>query len=165
MVSITLELNYNDEIKEIIAFMEKNRNITLATSLDNRVTARTVQYINDGLDVYFTSFEFNKKIQQINGNPNVALNLNHIQIEGKAEVFSSSLPDELKSVEDRFAAKYKWFTRISESNTFVFVKISPKKLVIFKSIDGIFHLKNFDLENKKVYQMKLADKDAPNYPY
>ena len=81
-----MELDFENEIKEIIAFVEKNRNVTLATSLENRVTARTVQYINEGLDMYFTSWEFNKKIQQIKGNPNVALNLNHIQIEGVAEI-------------------------------------------------------------------------------
>jgi len=160
-----MKLDFADEIKDIIAFFDKNRNITLATSLDDRVTARNVQYINVGLDIYFTSWEFNKKIQQIKGNPNIALNLNHIQIEGTAEVYRWPLDEKIKSVEDKFAVKYKWFSKISESREAVMVKIIPKKIVIFKSIDGVFHLQNIDLKNKKIYQMQLTDKDNPNYTY
>jgi len=160
-----LEFNFEDETKEITDYFEKNRNVVLATSLDDRVTIRNVQYINDDFDIYFTSWEFNKKIQQIKGNPNVALNFNHIQIEGTAEIFKWPLNDQIKLIEEKFAAKYKWFSKISESREAVIVKVTPKKLVLFKSIEGVFHLQNFDLENKKIYQMKLKDKDAPNYPY
>ncbi|MHA1737404.1 MAG: pyridoxamine 5'-phosphate oxidase family protein [Candidatus Heimdallarchaeota archaeon] len=160
-----MEFNFEDETKEITDYFEKNRNVVLATSLDDRVTIRNVQYINDDFDIYFTSWEFNKKIQQIKGNPNVALNFNHIQIEGTAEIFKWPLNDQIKLIEEKFAAKYKWFSKISESREAVIVKVTPKKLVLFKSIEGVFHLQNFDLENKKIYQMKLKDKDAPNYPY
>ena len=160
-----MELNFEDEIKEITDYFEKNRNVVLATSLNDRVTIRNVQYINDDFDIYFTSWEFNKKIQQIKGNPNVALNFNHIQIEGTAEIFKWPLNDQIKLIEKKFAAKYKWFSKISESREAVIVKVIPKKLVLFKSIEGVFHLQNFNLENKKIYQMKLKDKDHPNYPY
>lgn len=160
-----MELVYEDEMKEIIAFLEKNRNVVLATSLNNRVTVRNVQYINDDLDMYFTSWEFNKKIQQIKGNANVALNINHIQIEGTAEILKWPLDEKIKLIEDKFAAKYKWFSKISKSREAVIVKVTPKKLVLFKAIEGVFHLQNVDLESKKIYQMKLKDKDAANYPY
>lgn len=159
------ELDFTEIIKELKTKFEEKRNITLATSLDNRVTARNVQYISDDLDIYFTSWEFNKKIIQIKGNSNVALNLHDIQIEGTAEIFNWPLNKELLKIEDKFAAKYKWFSKISESREAVLVKITPKKIVKFKAIDGIFHLQNIDLENKKVYQMKLTDKKHPNYPF
>ncbi|MGC9779074.1 MAG: pyridoxamine 5'-phosphate oxidase family protein [Candidatus Heimdallarchaeota archaeon] len=71
---------------EILAILEKNRNVTLATSLDNRVTARTVQYVSIDLDIYFTSWGFNKKIVQIKGNSSVALYLKNLQIEGSANI-------------------------------------------------------------------------------
>ncbi|MHA1557053.1 MAG: pyridoxamine 5'-phosphate oxidase family protein [Candidatus Heimdallarchaeota archaeon] len=159
------ELDFTVTIKELKVIFEGKRNIILATSLDNRVTARNVQYISDDLDIYFTSWEFNKKIIQIKGNSNVALNLHDIQIEGTAEIFNWPLNEKLLKIEDKFAAKYKWFNQISESREAVLVKITPKKIVKFKVIDRIFHLQNIDLENKKVYQMKLTDKQHPNYPY
>ncbi len=71
---------------EILAILEKNRNVTLATSLDNRVTARTVQYVSIDLDIYFTSWGFNKKIVQIKGNSSVALYLKNLQIEGSTNI-------------------------------------------------------------------------------
>ncbi len=71
---------------EILAILEKNRNVTLATSLDNRVTARTVQYVSIDLDIYFTSCGFNKKIVQIKGNSSVALYLKNLQIEGSTNI-------------------------------------------------------------------------------
>ncbi|MCK5184564.1 MAG: hypothetical protein KAQ95_09675, partial [Candidatus Heimdallarchaeota archaeon] len=103
--------------------------------------------------------------KQIEGNPNVALHQMGIQIEGLAEILRWPLDEKSKKVEDKFAAKYKWFSKLSGQREAVMVKITPKKLVIFKTIDGVFHLQNIDLGKKKVYQMKLRDKENPNYPY
>ncbi|MCK5159740.1 MAG: pyridoxamine 5'-phosphate oxidase family protein [Candidatus Heimdallarchaeota archaeon] len=160
-----LVLDFSEIRNEIIATLAKNRNISLATSLEDRVTTRNVQYINVDLDIYFTSWGFNKKIKQIEGNPNVALHQMGIQIEGVAEVLRWPLDEKTKKVEEKFAAKYKWFSKLSGQREAVMVKITPKKLVIFKTIDGVFHLQNIDLGKKKVYQMKLRDKENPNYPY
>ena len=61
-----------------------------------------------------------------------------------------ALDEEIKHVEDKFAAKYKWFSKISESKNAVIVKIKPKRIVLFKSIEGVFHLQNVDLGKKKI---------------
>lgn len=160
-----LELDFSEVKNEIISTLTKNRNISLATSLNDRVTTRNVQYINVDLDIYFTSWGFNKKIKQIEGNPNVALHQMGIQIEGVAEILRWPLDEKSKNVEDKFAAKYKWFSKLSGQRDAVMVKITTKKLVNFKTIDGVFFLQNIDLENKKAYQMRLTDKENPNYPY
>ncbi|MHA1200730.1 MAG: hypothetical protein ACTSQF_15530 [Candidatus Heimdallarchaeaceae archaeon] len=160
-----LELDFTEIRNEIIATLADKRNISLATSLKDRVTTRNVQYINVDLDIYFTSWGFNKKIKQIKGNPNVGLHQMGIQIEGVAEILRWPLNEETKKVEEKFSAKYKWFTKLSGKREAVMVKITTKKLVNFKTIDGVFYLQNFDLKSKKVYQMKLRDKENPNYPY
>lgn len=159
------ELDFKKIRSEIIATLADKRNISLATSLNNRVTTRNVQYINVDLDIYFTSWGFNKKIIQIEGNSNVGLHQMGIQIEGVAEIIKWPLDEKTKKVEEKFSAKYKWFTKLSGKRDAVMVKVTTKKLVNFKSIDGTFYLQNIDLENKKAYQMKLTDKEHPNYPY
>lgn len=160
-----IELDFTEIRNEIIATLAKNRNISLATSLNDRVTTRNVQYINVDLDIYFTSWGFNKKIKQIKGNPNVGLHQMGIQIEGLAEILRWPLDEKSKKVEEKFEAKYKWFSKLSGKRDAVMVKITTKKLVNFKTIDGVFFLQNIDLENKKANQMRLTDKENPNYPY
>ncbi|MBK5112364.1 MAG: hypothetical protein KGD59_10465 [Candidatus Heimdallarchaeota archaeon] len=160
-----VELDYTEIKNEIITTLTDNRNISLATSLNDRVTTRNVQYINVDLDIYFTSWGFNKKIKQIEGNPNVGLHQMGIQIEGTAEILRWPLDEESKKVEEKFAAKYQWFSKLSGKRDAVLVKITTKKLVNFKTIDGAFHLQNIDLDKKKAYQMRLTDKEHPNYPY
>ncbi|NHK32976.1 MAG: hypothetical protein FK730_16635 [Asgard group archaeon] len=159
------ELDFTKVKEDIIATLTEKRNISLATSLNTRVTIRNVQYINIDFDIYFTSWDFNKKIKQIEGNPNVGLNQMGIQIEGLAEIFRWPLDDELKKVEDKFSAKYKWFSKLSGNRDAVLVKVTPKEIVLFKVIEGVFFLQNIDLNKKKVYQMRLVDKNHPNYPY
>ena len=159
-----IELDFSTTVNELESKLKEGTNVTLATSLKDRVTARTVQYISEGLYVYFTSWGFNKKIRQIEGNSNVALSLQGIQIEGEAEIFKFPLEENLKEIEAKFIEKYKWFSQLSENTDAVLVKVKPKKIVKFAVIDKIFHLQNIDLENKKVYQMRLSDKDNPNYP-
>ena len=153
-----VELDFTKVKDEIIAILADKRNISLATSLNNRVTTRNVQYINIDLDIYFTSWGFNKKIKQIEGNSNVGLHQMGIQIEGVAEILRWPLDEKTKKVEEKFSAKYKWFTKLSGKREAVMVKVTTKKIVFFKAIDGVFYLQNIDLDNKKVYQMRLTDK-------
>ena len=158
------EIDFSKTVSELESKLKEGTNVTLATSLKDRVTARTVQYISEGLCIYFTSWGFNKKIRQIEGNSNVALSLQGIQIEGEAEIFKFPLKGEIKNIEAKFIEKYKWFSQLSENSEAVLVKVKPKKIVKFAIIDKIFHLQNIDLENEKVYQMRLSDKENPNYP-
>ena len=43
----------------------ENREITLATSYNDRVTSRTVSFVNKDSIIYFISWEHNKKVVQI----------------------------------------------------------------------------------------------------
>ncbi|MGC9779476.1 MAG: pyridoxamine 5'-phosphate oxidase family protein [Candidatus Heimdallarchaeota archaeon] len=157
-----------DRIKsEVLTLLADNRDIVLATSSKNRVTARTVSFTSKDLDIYFLSWEHNKKIEQIKENPNVALTLRNVQIEGIAEVLGWAFNKEHKEIGDLFRAKFspKWFDTFSEIKEMVLVKITPEKIVKFENIYKRFQFQNFDLKNKKVYQMRIEDKDNPNFPY
>ena len=87
---IRMELDYKRKIDAMIKVLTANRHIVLATSYNDRVTAITVSYVSNGLDIYFLSWEQHKKCAQIKGNPKVALCQNNMQIKGVAEILEIS---------------------------------------------------------------------------
>jgi uncharacterized pyridoxamine 5'-phosphate oxidase family protein len=89
------ELNYQKKKEEILKFLEKDENavMVLATSLEDRVMARNVLIVNDGLDLYFFTWGHSRKCMQIQGNPKVALCKEDVQIEGVAEILGGLLDE------------------------------------------------------------------------
>ncbi|MEW6106503.1 MAG: pyridoxamine 5'-phosphate oxidase family protein [Bacillota bacterium] len=70
------------EIEEMLA---NGTHLVLATSAGGRVTARTMSYVNAGMEIYFQTGKGSTKYEQILANPRVALCLGNLQIEGEAE--------------------------------------------------------------------------------
>jgi len=81
------ELNFNELAKEIIAKLQAEDTIYLATSAHDKVTARAMAHINDGLDILFATTDGSEKIRQIRQNPNVALVVGTLRIEAVATLF------------------------------------------------------------------------------
>lgn len=80
------ELDYDRVREEKIKFLENHHAIVLATSYNNRVTARTVTCASKRLEIYFMSWGHHKKCVQIIGNPKVALVKHNVNIEVIAEI-------------------------------------------------------------------------------
>jgi len=161
------DINFNKLKNEIIEELDENKEIVLSTSLSNRVTSRIVSYANDVLVIYFTSWEHNKKILQINANPKVALTLNRIQIEGKAEILGRVTDNDFKNIKTIFLKKYskKYIDTFFAKPEMILVKITPRSIVKFVNIDKRFHFQVLDLINENACQMRLEDKSHPKFPY
>ena len=158
-------VDYNTITDEIKQTFTQNKEITLATSYNDRVTSRTISFVNKELDIYFMSWEHNKKITQLSKNPKVALTLNNIQIEGVAKVLGS--PSKFQEIGDIFRTKFsdRWFETFSKIGEMVLVKVEVKHIVRFENINRRFYLQRVDLENQVVHQMRMEDKTNPQYPY
>ena len=161
------EPDFNLIRSEILTLLADNKDMVLATSLDNRVSARIVSFVNDDFIIYFFSWEHNKKIIQLRGNKNVAFNLRKLQIEGEAEVLGWANDEKFKAIGDLFRAKFspKWYDSFSSVKEMVLVKVIPSRIIKFESAHRRFHLQNIDFKNSKVYQMRIEDKDNPHFPY
>jgi len=161
------DIDFDKLKKEIIKQLDENNEIVLSTSLANRVTSRTVSYANDVLVIYFTSWEHNKKILQINANPKVALTLNRIQIEGKAKILGRVTDNDFEHIKIFFMKKYskKYIDTFFDKPEMVLVRITPSNIVKFCNINKRFHFQVLDLVNKNACQMRLEDKDHPKFPY
>ena len=98
---------YKNKLKEIYDQIGDHAKIVLATSSNNRVSARKMSFIIiDGKFYFQTDITF-RKYNDIKENPNVALCIDNIQIEGKCK----ELEHPLKHQE--FSAKFKEYYRSS----------------------------------------------------
>ena len=79
-------LDFDLLAKEFVASLERAGSITLATSINDKVTARTMSHVNDGLDIYFQTGNTSVKFRQIESNRNIAFAVGNMQIEAFAEI-------------------------------------------------------------------------------
>jgi nitroimidazol reductase NimA-like FMN-containing flavoprotein (pyridoxamine 5'-phosphate oxidase superfamily) len=151
------ELEFDQVKADKVRFLEENEDIVLATSLNNRVTARAVRYASEGLTIIFFTVTNLKKIAQIRANPKVALCLKNASIEGKAEIISQQ-EEEGKRLAEIIKKKFPnylewWHARTAE--LIVFVKVTPTLVVSYVFKDGKSLLEYLDLQNKTAYQTPI----------
>ena len=147
------ELKFEDVKGEKIRFLEQNDSIVLATSLNNRVTARNVSYASEGLTIIFGAWTHTKKIAQIRANAKVALCRDNVSIEGIAEMVESPQDEENKRLVEIYKKKLpsvfeRYFAHFPGT---VFVKVTPTLIVSWVSKDNQRFLEYLDLENKRAY--------------
>ena len=166
IINMREELDFNKFKNEIIGTLNENRHIVVATAASDRVSARTVSFANDGLTIYFISWDHNLKINQIKQNDNIALCLNNIQIEGKATFIQRPTEDKDLMLENIYRKKFseqfvKTFFGIPDLIT---VKVNPKRIVKFENLNNRFFLQHMNFDKKSVYQMRVEDKKHPEFP-
>jgi len=143
-----MEINFEELKQEAIKAIGKNKIMILATSAGNRVTARAMSCVSDGLKIYFQTGTDSLKYRQMKENPIVALCAANMQIEGKAVFKNQSLS------ENDFIAKYKKdhygsFTCYSAMKTSFVVEVVPVLITFWKYTDKKPHRDILDLVNSK----------------
>ncbi|MDR2570357.1 MAG: pyridoxamine 5'-phosphate oxidase family protein, partial [Oscillospiraceae bacterium] len=78
-------IDYKTLYDEIVKLFEGIQTVVLATCADGHVTARTMNFVNDELTIYFQTSENGRKAEQIRENSNVAVAVDNIQIEAIAQ--------------------------------------------------------------------------------
>jgi len=152
------ELDYERVREEKIKFLEAHHVVVLATSLNDRVTARTVTYATKGLDIYFMSWGHHKKCVQIRGNPKVALCRDNVNIEGVAEILGNPLDEKNKEYAQTYRKKLpRDFEGFAHQLGIVMVRVTPTFIVSMVRINNRLCLEHLDLENKTAYLKKLEE--------
>lgn len=85
---------YDKKLNELFRSIGKARKIVLSTSCNDRVTSRMMSFIIFNNKFYCQTDKNFLKYQQIESNPNVALCLDNIQIEGIAKNIGKPLENQ-----------------------------------------------------------------------
>ena len=144
-------IDYKTLMEEAVLFLEKEKSIVLATSADDKVTARTVSHVNDGINIYFQTGNTSEKFMQIKTNPLIALAVGNMQIEAAAEALGhpSANPRFIGLYKIKFPRYYELYT-CSEDEAVI--KAIPIKITFYKYIDGKPCKDILDLKSQKAYR-------------
>ena len=132
-----MELNYNALEKEVYESLGEKSIMILATSLGDRVTARSVSCIIFDKKIYFQTDRESLKYDQLSKNPNVALCVGNVQIEGTAELKGHPLGKENNWFRDMFKQNYSGsYETYSPMTREIIVEVKPKIFTLWKYEDG-----------------------------
>lgn len=147
--------------EEKIKFLEDHHTIVMATSHDNKVTARTVSYATKGLDFYILSWDHHEKILQIKENRNIALARDNISIKGVAEILGKPLDERSKIGAEVIKKKRpKEFEIYSRIPGMIIVKVTPTYIKSWVRIDNKFFIEHLDLQNGQAYLQRPEEQPA-----
>ena len=92
--------------EDIVAALEQEKTLSLATCAGNHVSIRLMSHVNVGLTVYFQTGAHYLKARQIKANPNVAFSVGAYQIEGVAEFIGHPLDEANRFFMEKYKAKH-----------------------------------------------------------
>jgi general stress protein 26 len=144
-------MDFKKESEKFFKQLGASKLMVLATSENDRVTARMMSCIIIDGNIYFQTDKKFDKYTQMTANLNVALCIDNIQIEGTASFLGHLLNDENKV----FAAAYKRhhkgsFNTYSSLPDNVLVKVVPAKITLWKyRLNQVYRL-FFDMVNEEV---------------
>ena len=142
-------MNFKHEFGNIISKISHQGTAVLSTSLNNKVTSRTISLVTyDNVLAFQTSMNMRKYIQ-IQGNANVALCLGEIQLEGIAVDKGKAKEHEkfTSLFKEKHRGSYDAYTHLDSERI---VEISPTYIQVWKYIDGKPHVFKLDMVNEMV---------------
>lgn len=140
------DINYQELHDEIVEVLKKTREIVVATSYKDKVTARTVYCICNGLDIYFITSRAYTKYKQIQKNNKVALAASNIQMEGISEDLGHPKDTEnefIKDICELDEGYKKYYNKYSRLKNTVLIKVNPT-LITFNKGNGNTEYLNVD---------------------
>jgi len=148
-----MEVDFDSIQEEILNLLGENKIMVLATSCENRVTARNMSCVIIDKKIYFQRDKTFLKYQQILKNSNVALCVDNIQIEGTAKIKKHPFDEENKDFIGLFKKNYKGsFDNYSHMDNEVVVEIEPKYITLWKYKNGQPFRDFLDVTAKQAYR-------------
>ena len=152
-------LDFQAQRERFVRFLDnrENRTMVLATSCDNRVTARYVLVASQGLDMYFFTWGHSRKCDQIRKNPRVALCTGQVQVEGTAEILGGLTDEVTKESAAILINQYpEAVARWQDRPNMVIIRVRPTFAMTGASSTDERSLDYLDLENEVAYSESWA---------
>lgn len=122
-----MKVEFEEELKILEIELSRKNSMVLATSANDKVTARSISTIYDSGFIYFQTDSSMEKYQQILINDNVALSVDFLQLEGKAADIGkwNDFPELLKKYIVKHKKSYDTYKTLP---TEIVMKIQIKKI-------------------------------------
>ena len=147
-----MDLNYNVMMDEVFNQLGSHKVMVLATSFEDRVTARNMSCIIMKHKIYFQTDKNFLKTQQMLKNQNVALCVDNIQLEGIAKIIGSAeeVPEFCEAYKRYFRASYDTYTHLINQ---VIIEVEPTFIILWRYADGRKPYRDFlDCVQNKAYR-------------
>lgn len=149
-------LDYESLCNELICKLDSEKIVVLATSADNKVTARAMSPVNDGLKIMLQTGKNSEKAIQMSINPIVALSFSNVQIEAVA----SPLGHPLDKRNARFVELYRqkfpnYFEAYTAHSNEILYQFQISKATFYKYIDGNPCKEVIDVIENKAVRIQL----------
>lgn len=143
---------FRREIEKLYARIGKSKVMVLATSEQDRVTARLVSCVICNEHIYFQTDKKFIKYSQILANPNVALCFENVQIEGVATVIGHPLDSGnhffAEAYQNHFKESFHSYSSLVDE---VLVEIKPTLITVWSYDNNRPFREFFDSQNKKYF--------------
>ena len=129
--------------------------MVLSTSANNKVSSRMMSVVHHEGVFYFQTDRTMRKYWQISENPNVALCIDNIQIEGRADGAGRPLEHPVFAgiFKDCFKGSYDAYSAMENERVF---EVRPTFIERWKYLDGEPYIERFYI-NEKRYSMEKYD--------
>lgn len=143
----TFKNKYNSFLKEF----GKSKTMVLSTSENNKVTSRMMSIVLIDGSFYFQTDKSFRKYSQLINNPNVALCIDNIQIEGFCKELGHPMnhPDFCGAFQESFGSSFKMYSSLKNERLFM---ITPTYFQRWIYEGAIPFLEVFDIE-KQTYEL------------
>ncbi len=130
-----MDLNYNVIREEVFNQLGNSKVMVLATSFEDRVTARNMSCIIMDHKIYFQTDKRFLKTQQMLQNQKVAFCVDNIQMEGIARIIGNSddAPEFCEAYQRYFRTSYEAYTHLENQ---VIIEVEPTFITLWKYADG-----------------------------
>ena len=152
------EINFQDLKESIITFLEGETSIVLATASNNRVTARSISFVNRELEFFFVTWIHHTKSIQIHANENVALCIGRLQVEGKANIRGALSDPKKKEYLDLYKKKHpRYYDKFARRPETTLITIQTSLFVKLVIIEGDYYRDHLILANNSAYRLRIKD--------
>ena len=146
---------FTQKLNELFSKLGNHSIMCLATSFNDKVTARSMSIIIYNNKFYFQTDTNFQKFEQIKNNHNVALCCNNIQIEGVCTALGHPLLDSNSFFSDLYKKYYESsFLKYSSLKDEILFEVIPSKISVWDYDDGKPYQEFFVIQDntyQKVY--------------
>lgn len=140
-------MDFKEAYVQFLREFGAGRPMVVSTSLHDRVTSRMLSVVLMDGKFYFQTDKTFRKYHQIKGNPNIALCIDNIQVEGRCEETGTPMENAAFCEVYRacFRSSFERYSPLENERVFA---VTPTFIERWHYINGVPYIETFELENE-----------------